>query len=233
MSYLDNDDDLPAVPGNPFLALQEANFVVDQDNRQAMRSMNRGVTPEFYVDFVPNPKKSEEAGRPMFDQVELVRIRVAGDVHNEHVAPVDAGVIARFPREYRAYKDGRKERLISGTPLRAWPPITPLKIKELEALNIFSVEDLAQIPDTSLGHHMHDLRDWRTKAQAWLDQAADGATVMKIASENERLKVELADTRKQMADLAKRFDIVQEEMTRRLELALRPVGAPTPPPPAA
>jgi hypothetical protein len=191
-------------PQNPFLALSQANAIIGDDGN-SYRAMNKGITPQFFVEFQPNPRKSEIEGRPICDEVELCRILIAGDNQNEHVEPVTEATKRRFPEAYAAWKAGRKERLIEGTPLRQWAPIPPIKIAELEALNVFSVEALAGLPDNLLGRGF-DLREWRTKAEAWLANAKDTAAVMRYAAENDRMRDEIAEMRKQFKRLAERVE---------------------------
>ena len=204
-------------PSNPFLALSQANAIIG-DNGNTFRSMNKGITPQFFVKFEANPRKSELEGRPICDEVELCRILIAGDNQNEHVEPVTEATIRRFPEAYAAWKAGRKKRLIEGTPLRQWPAIPAIKVAELEALNVFSVEALAGLADNLLGRGF-DLRDWRTKAQAWLDQAKDTAAVMRYAAEAERMRDEV----KRMADDIKRMPTDIEGLRAENE-ALRDVN---------
>jgi hypothetical protein len=79
--------------------------------------------------------------------------------------------------------------------------LTPANIAEFEAIKIYSVEGLSQIPDSSLQRVM-GLREWREKARAWLATAKDGAAAVKYAEENVRLNDEIADLKRQMGELS-------------------------------
>jgi hypothetical protein len=84
---------------------------------------------------------------------------------------------------------------INGMPLSKWPMATPVMIKELETLNIYSVEDLANVSDGNVSNFT-DGRAIREKAIAWLAAAKDGAAAMRYAAEAQRLRDEMAELRK-------------------------------------
>lgn len=180
-----------------FISTPNVTFGLDGSTHTA--AMNYGITPVFFLDPVINPKKSAEAGRPIADNVEKVRLFIAGDPYMQPVHPVDQSQIDRFPEAYRAFKE-KKEMHIEGTPIRQWGLVTPKEIAEFEALKIFSVEGLAQIPESSLQKVM-GLREWREKARAYLAVSKDSAAAVKYAEENVRLNDEIAELKRQMAEL--------------------------------
>jgi hypothetical protein len=175
-----------AVFGQPVSGAQEA-------------AMNQGVTAAFFIEPVINPKKSAEAGRPIADNEERVRLFLAGDQYTQPVHPVDQAIRDRFPEAYRVFKE-KGEMHIEGTPIRQWAALTPANIAEFEAIKIFSVEGLAQIPDSSLQRVM-GLREWREKARAYLAVSKDSAAAVKYAEENVRLNDEIGELKRQMAEL--------------------------------
>jgi hypothetical protein len=151
---------------------------------------NKGVTPVFFVESVIDHAASEKAGRAIYIDMERVRINIAGDQFSSAVHPVDTAIIDRFEEAYAKWK--RKGQVhVSGTPLVKWPLATPRFIKEMEYLNIFSVDDLAAVADVNLDR-FEDGRQWRDKAAAWLRSAKDGALAAQMAAENHRLREQLA-----------------------------------------
>ena len=183
------DEALPG-SGDPFASINEYGTVNYAD-------MNRGVTPIFFNQLVPHPALTEESGRPRWVNEERVRILVAGDTLNSGVYPVTEEYKQRFADAYAKFKEGAKERHIEGTPLSQWPMMTPLMIKELEALNIFSVEDLSNLADGNVTRHP-DGRMWRERAKAYLAHAKDSAAATKYAAENERQREKMEEMQKQM-----------------------------------
>lgn len=191
MSFLDVLGDA----GDPMMTIGEG-------GREKWVEMNKGITPIFFMEPVENPAASAKAGRPIFDEIETVRIFVAGDPHNQITSPVTDHYKERFAEAYAKWKADREHAdQITGTPLRQWPLMTPAKIKEFEALAIFNVEGLAAVADGLLAKH-HGLREWRERASAWLKNAEDNSFAVEMSEENRRLKEEIAGLRSEMAELA-------------------------------
>jgi hypothetical protein len=163
-------------------------------------SANKGVTPVFYIEPVPDEKATEAAGAVRMREQEMIRIHVAGDMLNVHASPVLPEHKERFAVQYEAWKTKRVGRHIDGTPLKNWPMIPALRIAEFEAMGIFSVENLSDVSDINIVK-LADGRIWREKAKAWLDNAKDSGASVKLAAENERMKADIDDLRKQIAEL--------------------------------
>ena len=153
-------------------------------------AMNKGITPVFRLEPVINEKETELQGRAVYDNTEIVLLYIAGDQNSVHSQPVDQYVKRRFPEQYEHWKRTNEGRSISGTPLRMWPMATPAFIKEMESINVFSVDDLANIADVHIGK-MPDGRIWRDRAAAWLANAQSTAVESKFAAENDRLRERL------------------------------------------
>jgi len=76
-----------------------------------------------------------------------------------------------------------------------WPPATPVQIKELEAIHVYSVEDLASIADVHL-NRIPDGRMWRDKAAAWLKVAGDSAAALKLQAVNDDLQAQINELKR-------------------------------------
>lgn len=116
-----------------------------------------GLGVEFFTKSVENNAKSLEAGRPIFEEKEYVRIRFPGDNKRELCAPAhemhfngNVGVrqqmtyAQRFPASYEAFKQERTD-FIAGTPLIALVGLSGAERAELEAMRIHTVEQLASL----------------------------------------------------------------------------------------
>jgi hypothetical protein len=158
---------------------------------------------EFFTEAVHNKRKSVEEGRPIFDDVEKVRIRIAGDPKSVLVAPANSGSAMRDPQTnerltyaqlhsgpYEAFK--RNEAYVgSGTPLSELTFLTESKRKELAALNIHTAESLAGLDGANLNRLGMGARELKTQAEAWLSKATGSAGITKLAAENEALRARL------------------------------------------
>lgn len=161
---------------------------------------NKGVTPVFSIRSTQDFAASEREGRAIYRDVETVLLYVVGDSGTAASHPVDAGIIARFRDQYEAWKRKESGLHIKGMPLSKWPMATPAMIRELESVNVFSVEDLASVSDGNLQNFTNG-RSIREMAIAWLKSAKDGAAVMKYAAENERLRDDLKEAMARIAAL--------------------------------
>lgn len=168
---------------------------------------------EFYMDTREIPNKSREEGRPIYEDVEMVKIRFAGDKYNVHVAPANEYGAKRdpmtnqrltyaqqFPEHYKAFKEGI-EFHGTGTPLSEAPFLTMAKRKELEAANVFTLEALAGLDGTNLQKLGMGARELKNQAEAYLESAKGSAVATKLAAENEAMKAQMEALKAQMAEL--------------------------------
>ena len=162
----------------------------------ARYAMDKKLMVNFYVRAVQNTFKSAQEGRPIFDEVEFVRIIIPGDTKTLIDTKVNAEHRTRFAEMYDRFKKGLAQAT-SGTPLEVWPQMTVGQVAELKAMHISTVEQLADLPDT-LAQKIMGSHQLRQKAQAFLDAAAGDAKNSKMAAELEKRDVEIAALKEQM-----------------------------------
>lgn len=174
-----------------------------------LNNQNDTARARFFMQPKQDMKKTEEEGRPIFVEHEMVSIQIPGDSKTEFVDYVyRKGVpngatfdesnpnhmppyIVRFAREYEAFKAGQIQAM-TGTPLEHWPLLTAGRVAELKASKVFSVEDLATVPDGLLPKLGPNSRTEREKARAYLQSASDSAVVERMAREKQDLEDRLA-----------------------------------------
>ena len=95
-------------------------------------------------------------------------------------------------KAYEAFKNGQ-EAPLNGTPIKEWSAISPAQIKNLIAINILTIEDLAGVNDQGMSRIGMGAHELQKKAINWLRSADDrGEITLKITQleiENERLKL--------------------------------------------
>lgn len=172
---------------------------------------------QFFTDTKQNKRLTLKEGRPIFKDIEKVRIRIAGDKGTLHVAPAHEkaytirdgmmGITSRasyaemFPEQYKAFKAGQSQA-VSGTPIDEAPFLTMANRAELKGLNVFTVEALAGLEKLDkLG--MNGER-WRDHARAYLKRAEGAAIDGKLLAENEAMKRDLEVLQEQMKQLLAR-----------------------------
>lgn len=164
------------------------------------------VNAVFKSHTIPNRAKSKEAGRPIFDDMEVCEITHPGDRQLKKVFPAhevwkyqtdDEGhrepvtYAMRFPDQYRAFKNGVVQSA-AGTPLEALPFLTPAKRLELKALNIYTAEALAALDGNPLKQLGMGGRELKDQAQAFITTAEKTVDTVKMQSEIDALKAQIA-----------------------------------------
>jgi len=140
---------------------------------------------EFVSRSVQDEVQSRDAGRPVFVQVDYVRIRQPGE-RDEILRPAHRGDQQRFARRWQAYQEGRQE-LPAGTPLSILFPNNPEVVENLKYDKIFVVEQLAALNDTQIGNIGLGGRQFVDKAKAFLAAASNGKGLQELFAEVDQL----------------------------------------------
>jgi hypothetical protein len=166
--------------------------------------------PEFFLKAVRQGFKSEQDGRDIFEDVEFVRIITPGNMRSIPEEPVADEHRARWPRQYDAFKRGMDDPT-EGTPLSQVAFITPAQVRMLAALNVKTVENLANVGDGELQNLPLGGRDLRQKAQAFLENAQTNAPLERERAAREAAEAEVNRLKGQLADLADRLEALENK----------------------
>lgn len=147
---------------------------------------DEGLHINFYTDAVQNEFKTAQEGRPIFDDREMIEIRIPLDDKTIIHALVTDEYRNRFPDEYKAFQSNTV-LASSGTPLEHWSALTKSHVAMLKNAGVVSVEDLVNASDANIRQVMGGL-ELKTKAKAFLDAAKDTALVEKQALEINELR---------------------------------------------
>ena len=160
------------------------------------------VHATFKIFTTKNEAKSKEAGRPIFDDMEVCEIRMAANKQTVAVFPAHevAGWVdsmdgtreeqtyaMKYAEQYKRFKAGEAQAM-SGTPLEELPFLTQSKRMELKALNIYTAEALSMLDGQPLKMLGIGGRELKNQASAYLANAAGSADATKMAAEIEALK---------------------------------------------
>jgi hypothetical protein len=150
---------------------------------------NNGWTPSklrntvwFSYEAVKNEHKSNAENRPVFDEVLFLHIRSPGDklVEIDRKATVEDK--RKYAQQLEAFLKREDVQRVSGTPLEAWPLLDRRRVAELKAINIHSVDQLANLNDGA-GHQIMDFHDLRAKARNFLSAAKGETDRQKVEAE--------------------------------------------------
>lgn len=161
--------------------------------------------PRFYRDKAENAFRSNQEGRPVFDEVEMVEIIIPGQPQSIATRRVKQEHRDRWPQHYAAFKAGL-EPAQDGSPLEEWPPLSPAQVANLKALQIHTVEQLAGASDTALEKIGMGARALRDKAAAWLSNAAGGQALSEALARAERAEAQITTLEGNYNDLAARVE---------------------------
>ena len=163
-----------------------------QDNQQT--EADKRLFVQFFKDAVKNEIKSKEAGRPIFDEHDFVRVITPGSRDTVITRVADGSDYAlRFPAQWARYKAGQNQD-VSGTPLSQLPWMSVGQVAEFAAVGCRTVEQLVGMPDNLsqkfMGHHQ-----LKQRAQVYLDAAKEAAPALKLQAELEKRDLEIAELR--------------------------------------
>lgn len=196
-------------------------FQQQQEQFAPMEPGDERLFVKFYLGSMRNEEKSEKEGRPVFDAVPFVKIMVPGDRNSIVDTPVDATYKRRFARQWANFQQAQSQD-ISGTPLRDWPAVTRAQAEELNYMNVFTVEQLATIPDV-YGAKIMGINDLRRKAEVYLKQAQDSALTQKMSKENQELKNRIAAQDVEIKRLSDMFEQMQATQAAKVPFPAKPV----------
>lgn len=169
-----------------------------------------GALVEFYRDVVQNNIKSAEAGRPIFDEFDFVRIQTPGDTKTLIETRAIDGHKKDFPKAWDLYSRGM-QAVTEGTPLDEWPAVTRSQVKELQYVNIRTVETLAEISDANIQKMGPGYTQLRQRAREYISTAKDSAASTAASRENEQLREEIKLMKEQMAAMRAQMDAKADE----------------------
>lgn len=164
---------------------------------------NTDLIVSFYMEAEYQTGESETQGRPIYKDVPYIWIRFPGDKTRERKRRAKPADKHEWPRQWAAF-ESQTEEVHEGTPIEEWGPVSRSLALNLKGMNIFTVENLAAVPDASLHNLGHGARTLRDKAQSWLKATEGSAEVMALRKQNEDLKADLELMKQQIAELGEK-----------------------------
>lgn len=184
---------------------------IDYDYRAAEKADNN-LAVKFFMDVEKDEERSAREGRPIFNDIELVELRVRGDRNNIVHKKVDDNIRRRFRDLYRAFKEG-VDVAQTGTPLAMWPIVTRSMSEELKHMGFHTVEQVSEATD-SVCQKYAGLLGLKQKAKAYIELSkgstapleAMSAQIEKLTSQLETLARANASLQGQLERLTEKAD---------------------------
>lgn len=168
-------------------------------------------------------KESEEAGRFVAKDVDMVTVRQLGATDSvvfkveqwlaQNKLDVQGGRLAdshakAYEESYRRWKTGQ-EMPVSGTPIKSWPVISPAQVEILIRVGLRTVEDLADLNDEGLRKIGMGAVELKNKAKNWMAASLDKGKLTQDMTALQRTNEQLQNT---VTTLTAKIDAMQAEM---------------------
>jgi len=167
-----------------------------------LRHPDDALVATFRMMALKNEARSSAEGRPIFEDIEIVEIRVPG---SRNWTPYPAAAhshwennpfsgeqtsrtyIERFPRQYAQFK-AQLQQTKTGTPLDHAPFLSEGKRAELRGQNIYTVEQLALIDGQELKNLGGGGREMKNLAMEFIAESKATAPSKQLIAELEGLR---------------------------------------------
>ena len=160
------------------------NEVAGWTNESFMEDNRGKMAVFFHAVQVRNNFKSDAEKRPIFEERIFIKKLVPGDSTLVVDRPMREQDMEDYPIEWARYEQ-KKEQKVAGTPIDAWMAISETQKAEFKALNIFTIDQFANLPDVA-GDKIMGFNDLRSKARAFIMAAQDSQMMDKIRAEMDK-----------------------------------------------
>ena len=167
----------------------------------------------FEMVMVKNEEKSAAEGRTICDEVPHIEIRTAGDRDNILYRPMSELDKDRFRTRYEKWlKLQTEDGELEGTPLAEVPIFRRREVEELRYMNVFTLEQLAQLPDAHIKKD-RSLFQYRDKAKNYLDVALRGREASRLQAEKDAIEAKFESAKAAQDDQAALIKQLQAQLT--------------------
>jgi hypothetical protein len=177
---------------------------------------------KFFMKPKINEKKSQEAGRPIYEEKTHIQIMQPGNKDSIIIRAATKMDKNRFAEHFRKFEAREDQDVMEGTPLDEWAGITRSQCEELKYLNIRTVEQLSAVSDSN-SQNIMGISFLKEKANKYLEDTAGDATKEKFAE----LEAKYESLMAQMA--AKPIEVVKPKRTRRSKAEMEAARTEVPP----
>lgn len=164
-------------------------FDPDSDSAFTQQGKEGRNYVKFYRQWVRNNFKSKEQGIEVGEEQDFIIIICPGQPKTEVRRKASEQDKMQYSQEWSAYQQG-KENQISGTPIELLPGLANGMADALKAIYVYTIEQMAGLPDLSLQKVGMGGSEIREKARAYLSKTSGEVTA---------LRQQLADMQAQMA----------------------------------
>jgi len=150
--------------------------------------------------------KSARAGRPIFQEQIFIKKLIPGDntlVIDRKMRLADED---EHPKEWALFKN-KRENFVPGTPIDLWNILSDTQKAEFKALNIFTIDQFAQLPDIA-GLKIMGFNELRTKARTFISASKDSEVFAAMKTD---MDAKLETKSKEIDELRKMIESFQQK----------------------
>lgn len=167
---------------------------------------DRTLVVMFYMKPVHNPQKSNEQGRPFYEDKIYVRIHPPGERLNIADRPATEDDKRRFPMQWNQFKDN-KLQTADGTPVELLYPDQPSIAAMLRASGVQTIEHCAGLSGTAIDSIGMGAQKYVNDAAKYLEASNKGVAAS-------QLRHELEERDNQIRTLTKQIDMLKEQLAK-------------------
>lgn len=179
------------------------------DSNQGEFKGDENLRVQFSYGPVFDQAKSDKEGRPIFNDEVFVMIMVPGQTDIVHRRAWEKDY-KRFPKQYQAFLNNQDQDAASGTPLKLVTWLSGSQVKELEYFNVRTVEQLANMPDNTVGKFMA-LAQLKQRAKDFLEAANKAAPLIAMRAELEARDSKIEVMERQLAAMSRKIEELTTE----------------------
>lgn len=170
-------------------------FDPDSDSAFSAQQKEGRNYVKFYRQWVRNNFKSKAEGREIGDEQDFIIIVSPGQPKSEvRRKATDADKMA-YGQEWSAYEQG-KEMQISGTPIELLPGLAHGMADALKAIYIYTIEQMAGLPDIALQRVGMGGNDIRKRAKEYISKGS--AEVGELRRQLDEAQAAISELRAQL-----------------------------------
>lgn len=180
-----------------------------------LNNPDSALVVEFYNYTVLNRYMSDREGRPVHEDVVMIKIEVPGNQTLQVVRPVEEHDKRRFPLQWAVFQNAQtSESQEVGTPLSELPGLSKAQAENLRVAKFYTIEQVAAASDQALQSLLMKLgmapEKFRERCQRYLAAAEE-------KSPYTRLEAEIADRDARLAALEAQLKSAMEAMSVQQE----------------
>jgi hypothetical protein len=154
----------------------------------------------FYNKSVHNPQRSQQEGRPVFEDKIYVRVAPPGERLNVVDRPATRGDQQRWPTQWASFQQN-KEQTPEGTPIELLYPEKPAVAATLRANGVMTIEQCAELSGNAIDSVGMGAQQWTNAAQKYVSMANKGVALTQHRKDLEQRDAEIRVLHQQVDSL--------------------------------